>query len=420
MSEELLEVRVLGSAKEIRALDGPQLLYLLVGIRTPPNAAKQHQPLNLCLVIDRSTSMKDKLEPIRSAVIMILNKLGPSDLFSAVTFNDRAEVAVPRTRGGAPNTSLTKIQRMRASGGTEMFHGLEAGMALITQSNISQYANHLILLTDGHTYGDERECLKLARDAALKGIEFSAFGIGTEWNDAFLDRLVALSGGESAYIETPRQVMGHLRKRIKGLDQIYAKNLRLYTDFSLDIEIKAAFKVTPFAQPMNLNGNEIHLGTVEAQSPLAVLLELEIEKAQPGQAFDLPLTLVADVPSASVQDYALERTYRVDAVAGQPEHDPPKILVEAVQAFNFHQMNEKSRQDIEEGRLKSATTRLGHLEKRLLEAGHDELAQQVRDETKKLETQGALSAEGAKRLKYGTRSLAPRSLKFNLNRDESL
>lgn len=420
MLKELLEVRVLGSATKIAAQKDPQLLYLLVGVRTPPNVPQDHQPLNLCLVIDRSTSMKHRLRPIKSAATMILEQLGEHDLFSAVAFSDRAELIVSSARSGMAKSAATKIHRIIASGGTEMYHGLKTGTEAMSKVNLSDFANELILLTDGHTYGDERDCLLLARDAAERGIEFSAYGIGTEWNDQFLDQLVAMSGGESAYIESPKEIVRRLQQRLKGMGQVYARNLRLQTEFPLNVKVQSAFKVTPFAQPLKTGGDGVQMGTVESHAPLAVLLELSIEYPQLGESLELPLKVISDVPSLQVENHVVSRTYTVVVEAEESAPNPPKVLVEAVRAFNLQRMNEKVREDVEQGRLKAATTRLGYLEKRLLETGQVELAKQARAETRRLETQGGLSPEGTKRLKYGTRSLASQTFELTLDHDGSV
>src|ERR1039458_6431140 len=56
-------------------------------------------PLNLAVVLDRSGSMTGaKIEKARQAAMGLVDQLAPGDLFSLITFSDRAEVDRKSTR----------------------------------------------------------------------------------------------------------------------------------------------------------------------------------------------------------------------------------------------------------------------------------------------------------------------------------
>ena len=76
-------------------------------------------------------------------------------------------------------------------------------------------SRHLVLLTDGHTYGDEENCYALARNAAEQGIIISALGIGHEWNDLFLEHLTAITGGSTLLVTSKED---HISTLIKYSD----------------------------------------------------------------------------------------------------------------------------------------------------------------------------------------------------------
>src|SRR5205085_12600419 len=80
--------------------DEPQLVYVL--LEAAPEgwpAQLPKRPLNLCLVLDRSSSMRgDRLTQVKEAAGKIVDQLGQDDYFSLVVFNDRAEVVVPAQR----------------------------------------------------------------------------------------------------------------------------------------------------------------------------------------------------------------------------------------------------------------------------------------------------------------------------------
>ena len=69
-----------------------------------------------------------------------------------------------------------KIHMIHPSGATEIYQGLEAGAKEVMRSLDAKRVNHIILLTDGHTYGDEQECLALASKGLRKGDRHQCHG----------------------------------------------------------------------------------------------------------------------------------------------------------------------------------------------------------------------------------------------------
>ena len=108
-----------------------------------------------------------------------------------------------------------------------MFQGLDLGAKEVMRSIDTKRINHIVLLTDGHTYGDDQECLSLASKLAERGIGISAMGIGREWNDIFLDILANRTGGSSAYIAEPQDIKRLLLEKFNALAQTYAEDVIL-------------------------------------------------------------------------------------------------------------------------------------------------------------------------------------------------
>lgn len=412
--ERALHVSIQTTSDKLSAMHVSQLLYLLVNIQPPKEFQQTRTSLNICLVIDRSTSMRgERLDQVKAAAALILEKLTPDDTLSVITFSDRAEVVVPNTPVTNRTMLMARVQGIQASGGTEIYQGLALGMQELAKQLGKQGLSHLVLLTDGHTYGDAGQCIELAQRAASRNIGISALGIGTEWNDQFLDALVAPSGGQSAYIEDPNRILELLQERVKGLGAAYAHNVRLTPRFPDGITVVSAFKTAPYAQPLSVIAKGISVGALEGGATLSVLLELNIQPMPPNTTIQLPLAVVADIPQFQQQNQEFSAFTTLDVVSGQPLSEPPMAMIEAVQVLNLYRMSEKAWQEMETGHLERATKRMERLTTRLFEAGYDQLAQNARLETEILQKQGTISMEGRKKLKYGTRALmTQRSLKL--------
>lgn len=412
LSSRLLQVNLMASRQTI----GPEhdyLLYLLADVRPPEQKQEEKQAVNICLVIDRSTSMRgERLDRVKAATRLMVEKLSGEDVISIVTFSDRAELVCPAGFVQNRNQILARLSAVMAGGGTEIYQGLKAGLHALNKVTLSKYINQLILLTDGHTYGDDEECLKLAGESAGRGITFSAFGIGGDWNDKFLDQLVAPSSGHSAYIENPADIIHHLNERIQGLSAIYAQDVRLALQLPENVSLKYAMKMTPFAQPLTGRKHELALGSLEGRAPLSILLELVVKPQAIGQVIKIPMKFTANIPSHHLQNYDVEAIHELTVVTGVESPPPPQLLIRAVQMLNLYRMNEQVWDDVEAGHLEAATSRINRLTSRLEEAGHTQLAQQARLETQRLAHVGTMSLEGRKKLKYGTRSLLTKTMKL--------
>ena len=156
--------KILCSRASLSHMDEPQMIYWMLELEAPPEARQSPSPpLNVCLVLDRSTSMQgEKMDVVKSSAIQVLKNLRAQDILSVVAFSDRAEVIIPASYHQDRQRLEARIQMIQPSGATEMYQGLELGVKEVLRSIDSKRVNHIVLLTDGHTYGDEDHCLALA------------------------------------------------------------------------------------------------------------------------------------------------------------------------------------------------------------------------------------------------------------------
>ncbi len=185
--EVTLNVRT--SRMVIPRIQEPQLFYALVDlICTAEYNVKEAPPFHICLVLDRSTSMHGaRMDMVKSSALNLLKQFRKQDLISVVAFSDRAEVVIPPTRVPDLAKDDHRISMLQVGGGTEIYQGLQLGIEQL-RSIDPRFMRQLILLTDGHTYGDDEACIELAEEAAQDGIQINTMGIGHEWNDELLDK----------------------------------------------------------------------------------------------------------------------------------------------------------------------------------------------------------------------------------------
>jgi Ca-activated chloride channel family protein len=399
-------VQLVPSRGTLPYLPDAQLLYVLADLTAPDVAGASTAtglPLNLSLLVDRSTSMKGgRLTQVKLAVNRLIDSLAEMDTLSIVTFSDRAEIVLPSQRPVNKIEAKGKINAIHAGGGTEIFRGLMYGLAELYKGRDIQGINHLILLTDGRTYGDEEDCLALATEAAPDGIAVSALGIGHEFNDEFLDRLAGTTGGASAHVENEEQVVRFLDEHVRALDSAWAHDLGLTVRTQPGVELKALFKLKPNPQLLTVDHEVYHLGTMAPGQRLSLLLELVVQPRAEGyhHLFDVDV-------SGRVRGAAIQMTVDLAApfLSEPPEERPPQRIIAVLSQVSLYRMHARSLEDVERGETGRATRRLQALAGWLDELGEDGLATTALGEADRLRRGAALSEEGRKRLKYGTRAL---------------
>ena len=403
------EHRILYSRPNLVRLDEPQMLYVLLDIEAPAHARQAPAPpLNVCLVLDRSTSMQgEKMDTVKSAAIQVLRNLRPQDILSVVAFSDRAEVIIPASYLQDRQRLESKIQMIQPSGATEMLQGLELGVKEVMRRLDSKRINQIILLTDGHTYGDEQECLDLASKLAEQGIGISGMGIGQEWNDIFLDLLSTRTGGSSAYITQPQDIKRILLEKFNALAHTYSEDVTLELTPIEDVELTYAFRIQPDPSPIVLDGSTLHLGSILQDNPTRVIFEYII---QPKAVKSNPMTFLDGSLRVSIASHPMPvPTLKIRLglpVSDSPEaQPPPPEIVQALSRLMLYRMQERARKEIERGNIDTATRQLQALASNLLTQGERSLAQTILLEVDHLQKQHTLSAEGSKKISYGTRAL---------------
>ncbi|MGB8215204.1 MAG: VWA domain-containing protein [Anaerolineales bacterium] len=406
--EFLLEQNILFSRHGLSRLDEPQIIYVILEFSIPMDVEKHPvPPLNMCLVLDRSTSMKgSNMDVVKATAIRIMQKLKPEDIFSVVAFSDRAETLIPATHITDLSKQEARIQMMQPSGGTEIFSGLEMGYnEIIRNANRSQ-VNHIILLTDGRTYGDEDNCISLAQRAAEQGIGISGLGIGSEWNDNFLDKLAALTGGSSMYVPRAQDIQHALLDKFNRLGNSYAEEARLEFEAQEGIELRYAFRLQPEAGLLSFE-SPIMMGQLVWESSLKVLMEFII---QPGLVQQAKVTIlngkiIVVLTGKSSPEEPVPIRLVCPVLDSTNSEAPPFEIVDALSRLKLYRLQEQARLEATAGDYEQAAEHLMRLATHLLAQGERGLAKTALMEAENLQEKKSFSQEGGKEIKYGTRAL---------------
>jgi Ca-activated chloride channel family protein len=396
---------ILTSRQQLHRLPEEQVVYVLLSIYPTSKGEGQRLPINIALVIDRSTSMqKHRLEYVKAAAHQIVDELDEHDSLAVIAFSDRAEVVVPNQRLGNRTRIHGRVSAIWASGGTEILEGLKAGLDQVRRFHSANTTSHVVLLTDGQTYGDEDDCLAESRRAGQERICISTIGIGEDWNDALLEQMALQAGGTCFYISHPRRLRSILQGYIQGLSNVVARDLRLVVRLSKAARAVEAYRCFPAISHLALEGGEARLGLLHSESRIQVLLELAVEPGLSGKQRLAQFELLGMVPGPDRQE-RLIHDYETEFVINPEKPPVPSSIINAVNRVNLYRMQDQAWSALASGRPEDARHQLEAVATRLLDLGEANLAQVALLEAGRIAQGKQSSGKGQKTIRFGTRSL---------------
>jgi Ca-activated chloride channel family protein len=231
-------------------------------------------------------------------------------------------------------------------------------------------------------------------------------GIGEDWNDVLLDEVATHSGGTSAYIASPGQVRTLLQKRVRGLGTVFAQGLTLIPRFTEGVWLESAFRISPYLDRLKSEEGAIGLGALQADAPIAVVMEVGVSKRPPGEHRLMQLELEAEILSLNQK---MEKLRRNVSVTFTPEETSPEaiqpVILSALTKITVYRMQERAWDTLDDGNVHEATRQLEMIATRLFDLGESRLARAAMLEAGRIAKGGAPTEKGRKELKYGTRGL---------------
>lgn len=185
-------------------------------------------PVDLSLVVDTSGSMAgEKIANARMAAQSLLETLHDGDIVSIYAFSDGVYEFAPPTVVSAQTRGalMQAVQRFEAAGSTNLFGGMSAGIARVAQAPSSHTVRRVMLISDGMANvgpSDPASLGDLAARGTEHGIQVSAIGVGTDYDERTLAQLAVRSAGRLYHLATPSQMAVILREEMGLLAQTVA------------------------------------------------------------------------------------------------------------------------------------------------------------------------------------------------------
>ena len=167
------------------------------------------------LIIDKSSSMEGKkIELARQAAIGVVDHLRPIDEVGVLIFDNSFQWDVPIRHAEDKGLIKRLISGIIPDGGTQIAPALAEAYHKVLPTHAT--FKHIVLLTDG--ISEEGDSLDLSKEAAAQHVTISTVGLGQDVNRAYLEKVAAVAGGKSYFLNEPA-----------GLEQIVLKDVMEHT-----------------------------------------------------------------------------------------------------------------------------------------------------------------------------------------------
>jgi Ca-activated chloride channel family protein len=392
-----------------------QLVYVLIEAMPGAAMAQVQMPLNLSLVLDKSGSMQGKkIQNLREAAKLVVDRLGPQDTISIVAFSDKKYLIAESQPVADKEDLKKKIDRIRDGGGTAISGGMSQGLAELDKAMGADRISRMLLLTDGQTFGDEKQCKKLGQQAGDKGIVVNALGLGDDWNEELLDEIAEASGGSGDFIDSPDKIVSFFERAVQSMQDTVIQNAQMILRLANGVTPRQVWQVLPMItnlgyRPLSDRDVQVALGELEKGQPRSLLVELLVGSRPAGSYRIAQAEISYDVPGLKLvgekvkTDILLDLT--ADATAAKQYDAEVMNIVEKVTAFK---LQTRALEEAKMGNVAGASQALRAAATRLLQMGEEDLAQSAMEEADNLDQSGQMSSYGTKKLRYQTRKLTQR------------
>lgn len=411
MSDTDLRWNIEFSRDHLCVLNESQILYALANVSYHADANPRAHGINLCLIIDRSTSMQGRaLDVMKHSLNAVGDVMHPGDTISIVSFSDRAETILKPTPIEKFNHMSRYVNRIQASGGTEIYQGLKRGyVQLIRNPQFKSTLPYTLLITDGRTYGDEEFCLRLVKSAREDGIVYSFIGIGEEWNDIFLDKMASISGGDTTYVPDVTRLSEVVNRKIDSFHQHHIQQASISFQMSRFARVKKVYRVSPDICELDNKDGQIYLGNIGAETPKKLLLEIQIDRLHE----KISELKIAEGSLHYKNAGEKDRDQSIPVVVKLPvshqkylaSDSPPGEVFQAVYHVNLYELQDSARQAVLHGKTEMGIGQLTHLANQLSSQGETMLATRILEEAAHIRNTRVYTEDGEKQIKYATRGL---------------
>ncbi|MBT5019223.1 MAG: VWA domain-containing protein [Planctomicrobium sp.] len=321
---------------------------------------KERPPVNIAIVLDKSGSMGgQKIAKAREAAMGAIDRLGPNDIITVITYDTTVNILVPATKLTDKEYVKKAISHVNSGGGTALFAGVSKGAAEIRKFLDKERVNRIILLSDGLANEGPSSPSELgALGASLKkeGISVSTLGLGLDYNEDLMAQLADKSGGNHQFIERATELADIFNREFDDVTSVVAQEV------SIEITVPEGIRpVRVLGADSEIAGQNIQLlfSQIYSKQNRHVVVELEVPESKDGKKLQLAKVAAnyQNMQSGKTDKLNGEASIKFSKDAAKVEASTDKDVMENVIVFIANEQNRLATDFLDAGDLmKCAST----------------------------------------------------------------
>ncbi len=276
MSHPKIEILPLKKGFLRAAADATHVLVRLVAPAQPTDVAQTPRaPLDLALVIDRSSSMSGRpIEAALESAVRIVRGLRADDRVTIVAFDDRIEVIQSLVEVTDRAALAQRIKSIDARGSTNLFGGWEEGVKQLAPFTRKDRIARVILLSDGQANQgllDEPEIFAQVAKAAGAGITTSTVGLGHGFNESLMTGMANAGEGVANFGQTADDLDEAFEEQFAIISNTFLRQVKVSVQGGSDVQVRLVGELLE-----NGATRSRKLGTLPWDASLVAVVELKV------------------------------------------------------------------------------------------------------------------------------------------------
>ena len=406
---KFINIKVELSQNALPVKNKAQTIYALLKMNPVDFPPDQKIPLDLRMVLDRSSSMgaaasqynsKNSLELLKEACCKAGDMLQPGDRITVYSFSNDSKLELKPLviKNSKDHQKINKaIQKIRLSGSTHLSTSLEEMLKINPlNNNVLQRA---LIFTDGevnipNVTNQEKKCIKIAGKAKQKGIPFWVYGTGISYAEKFLKKLAAVSGGYFEHISDPADMISLFSDQMSYFKDIAVTNAEITLDAVPGAIIRNVSRVIPDIesytgfQPTYFSTT---LPDIDKTRGAALLIQLELTPVFTGLSEVGFVNLAFDVPSLGLKGVQQNAKIKVLFTEDQSLIRQNQDVIDVVTLQGAHTLATMGAQAAETGNAGKGVTLMQQAADLYTKMGADDMATKLVTLSNTVSTKGSIS-----------------------------
>ncbi len=385
------------------------LSYLLVKAMPNPSMNFSFLPLNICIVIDVSASMKgDKIKNAKEASKLVVDSLSPDDMLSIVIFSDAAKSIVQHSNVHDKESIIKAIDKIGPVSGTRMFYGIEKAINELDLEANRDCVNMMILLTDGETEG-EVKCIDLARQVKDMGVIISTFGIGDTYNELLLKSLSDITLGTVYHLQSPEQILTSFETEVNAARSTVITNVVLTLFIEKEIKLEDMHRIFPNSiklEPVvsaDRSSYTTSINSLRLNEATYIGIKMLLPSRENGRIIEGLLSLKYDMPSSGIREQTCESKFLIKYTNDRSLCTiTNRDVISYFNQLDIENLVGNAINETKAGNVAEATKMLAQAQMLTQKIGNTALTQNISRATVELGKSGNLSSDIVKTMRIGS------------------